>query len=294
MFDTTLTYHYPMSMPGYTKLFNSILASTIWREDDKTRLVWITLLAMADKNGVAEGSIPGLADLARVSIEDCKDALSKLMSPDEYSRTTDNEGRRIKPVEGGWAILNHAKYRAKMSTDERREYNRLKQQEFRQKKPSTRRQKKSMTVNDSQSQNEMSALSAHTKAKAESKAVNTSFAVPACFEKIDGFTAALAGWIEHRKAIKKPVTGLAVQELLDKLSERPNEAISAIKTAILGGWQGFKWSWIDNHNSNGSHRPTTPNNPRVTGTANANMCQQYAGVGRVAEGTGNPPDQPKG
>jgi hypothetical protein len=26
-----------MAMTGYTKLFNSILASTIWREDDKTR-----------------------------------------------------------------------------------------------------------------------------------------------------------------------------------------------------------------------------------------------------------------
>jgi hypothetical protein len=45
---------------------------------------------------------------------------------------------------------------------------------------------------------------------------------------------------------------------------------------------------------NGSHRPTTPNNPRVTGTANANMCQQYAGIGRVSEGTGNPANGPKG
>ena len=43
-------------MPGYTKLFNSILASTIWRADDKTRIVWITLLAMADKHGIVEAS----------------------------------------------------------------------------------------------------------------------------------------------------------------------------------------------------------------------------------------------
>ena len=56
-----------MAMAGYTKLFNSILMSTIWREDDKTRIVWITLLAMADKNGIAETSIPSLADAARVS-----------------------------------------------------------------------------------------------------------------------------------------------------------------------------------------------------------------------------------
>lgn len=123
-----------MNMQGYTKLFNSILASTIWREDDKTRIVWITMLAMADKNGAVEASIPGLADMARVSIAECECALEKLSSPDKYSRTPDNEGRRIEAKSGGWFILNHPKYRAKMGADERREYLRLKQQEQRDKR----------------------------------------------------------------------------------------------------------------------------------------------------------------
>ena len=95
-------------MSGYTKLFNSILASTIWREDDKTRIVWITLLAMAGRDGVADGSIPGLADLARVSVEDCEAALAKLKAPDKYSRSKGNDGRRIRDVDGGWLLLNHA------------------------------------------------------------------------------------------------------------------------------------------------------------------------------------------
>jgi len=30
---------------GYTKLYSSIVASTMWREDDKTRIVFITMLA---------------------------------------------------------------------------------------------------------------------------------------------------------------------------------------------------------------------------------------------------------
>lgn len=125
-----------MNMSGYTKLFNSILASTIWREDDKTRIVWITMLAMADKNGCVEASIPGLADMARVTIAECEAALEKLSSPDKYSRTPDNEGRRIETKLGGWYILNHPKYRAKMGADERREYLRIKQQEQRDKKKS--------------------------------------------------------------------------------------------------------------------------------------------------------------
>ncbi len=121
-------------MTGYTKLFGSIVASTIWREPHTVRIVWITMLAMAGKSGIVEASVPGLADLARVTLDECKEALAALEAPDEYSRTPDNEGRRIEKCDGGWFILNHGKYRAKMSVDERREYLRIKQQESRDKK----------------------------------------------------------------------------------------------------------------------------------------------------------------
>lgn len=120
-------------MAGFTKLFPSLVNSTIWRADDKTRLVWITMLALADRDGVVEASLPGLADAARVSLEECKRALGILMSPDEYSRTKDHEGRRIAEVDGGWRLLNHAKYRWKLSAEERREQARVRQERFRAK-----------------------------------------------------------------------------------------------------------------------------------------------------------------
>ncbi len=109
-------------MNGYTKLFGSIIASTVWRESKETKILWITMLAMADRNGIVEGSIPGLADMARLSIPETEDAMEKLQAPDPYSRTKDNEGRRVAPKGDGWVILNHAKYREKMGQDERREY----------------------------------------------------------------------------------------------------------------------------------------------------------------------------
>jgi hypothetical protein len=105
-------------MPTYTKLFNSIVTSTIWTEDDKTRIVWITMLAMSDKNGEVHASIPGLARVAGVSLQDCEMAIGKLLSPDEYSRTPDNEGRRIAKIDGGWELLNHAKYRLMASRED--------------------------------------------------------------------------------------------------------------------------------------------------------------------------------
>ena len=174
-------------MAGYTKLFNSILMSTIWREDDKTRIVWITLLAMADKNGIAETSIPSLADAARVSFDDCLASLDKLKSPDKYSRTKEHDGRRIQECDGGFLLLNHGKYRAKMSADERREYNRIKQAEWRGSVKSV-----SANVIDKKVS---SALSAHTEAKAASKADTESEAITKAFEEF---------WIVYpRKVAKK-------------------------------------------------------------------------------------------
>jgi hypothetical protein len=118
-------------MSGFTKLHNSILSSTIWREDPVTVKVWITMLAMADADGVVEASIPGLADFARVSIDETKAALTKFLSPDEYSRSKEYEGRRIEVADGGWLILNYDKYRFKLSPEDRKERERTKKQRYR-------------------------------------------------------------------------------------------------------------------------------------------------------------------
>lgn len=142
-------------MTGYTKLFGSIIASSVWRESKETKIVWITMLAMAKKTGVVEASLPGLAVLAGVTLDECQAAIARLSEADPYSRTKDNEGRRIACVDGGWHILNHAKYRAKMSNDERREYLKIKQREFRAKQKGVNTES---TINS---------MSTHTKAEAE-------------------------------------------------------------------------------------------------------------------------------
>jgi hypothetical protein len=106
---------------SFTKLFASITASTIWNEPDHTRIVWITMLAMADRDGYVAASIPGLATLARVPLESCIKAVESFTSPDPWSRTKDNDGRRIVEVDGGWQLLNYDKYRATRSPEDQRE-----------------------------------------------------------------------------------------------------------------------------------------------------------------------------
>lgn len=89
------------------------------------------MLAMCDKRGRVWASIPGLASRAKVTIDETKTALECFLSPDEYSRTQDYEGRKIEVIDGGWSLLNHAKYRALRDEEERRNYKTAKQREYR-------------------------------------------------------------------------------------------------------------------------------------------------------------------
>ena len=109
-------------MPGFTKLFNEIITSSIWSEDDKTRIVWVTMLASCDALGVVRASVSGLAHIARVDKPSCERAIEVLSSPDADSRSPEFDGRRISKVDGGWVILNHTKYRNARNADERKSY----------------------------------------------------------------------------------------------------------------------------------------------------------------------------
>jgi hypothetical protein len=112
--------YYSNVVSGFTKLFSSLIFSTVWREDMHVKVVWITMLAMANRNGDVLASLPGLADAARVSLDQCQDALAKLSGPDPYSRTKEHEGRRVEEIDGGWHLLNYIKYRELRDADERR------------------------------------------------------------------------------------------------------------------------------------------------------------------------------
>lgn len=120
LLDAVSKEHYTDPMAGFTKLFSSIVFSTVWREEMHVKVVWITMLAMANRNGEVLASIPGLADAARVSLQQCEEALALFAAPDTYSRTKEHEGRRIKEIDGGWFLYNYGKHRAVRDADERR------------------------------------------------------------------------------------------------------------------------------------------------------------------------------
>lgn len=114
-------------MPGaFVKLYSTILDSSVWSEEPCTRLVWITLLAMADPDGFVEAAVPGLARRANVPLEACETALTRLMAPDAHSKSQEHDGRRVESVERGWRILNYTAYRELRTEKQVKEAARLK------------------------------------------------------------------------------------------------------------------------------------------------------------------------
>jgi len=120
-------------MPGFTKLHSTLIGSTVWQEDKDTKIAWVTLLALANRNGEVWASVPGLARFAGLTISETEQALAKFLAPDPYSRTSEREGRRVELIEGGWRLLNYEKYRCTPDDEQARENNRIRQQRWRDK-----------------------------------------------------------------------------------------------------------------------------------------------------------------
>ncbi len=121
-------------MSGFTKLFADIVTSTVWQEPNDCRVLWITILALKDEVNICRATVPALAKICNITIEECEGYLTKFQEPDPYSRSQEFEGRRIQSVDGGWYVLNGEKYRQLLRHAERREYVREKVAAHRAKK----------------------------------------------------------------------------------------------------------------------------------------------------------------
>lgn len=96
----------------YNKLYAKIVHSSIWLSPDPHRIAWITFLALMDQDGFVNLASPAnLAHVARLSIEDAKEAVLAFESPDPLDSGQEHEGRRIEKVPGGYMVLNAVRYR---------------------------------------------------------------------------------------------------------------------------------------------------------------------------------------
>jgi hypothetical protein len=107
---------------AFVKLFSTITESSLWSQGKDTRLLFVTMLAKADQTGFVEASLPGLARVANLTLQETEAALSDLEGPDKHSKNPDHDGRRVARMEGGWLILNYTIYRERRNDEERQAY----------------------------------------------------------------------------------------------------------------------------------------------------------------------------
>lgn len=124
----------------YAKLFASIYQGTL-RGNTHGLVVFTNMLAHADKDGWVDMHPRAIAEEVGLTVEQVQEAINELESPDPESRSPEENGRRIVRMDEhrawGWIVVNHAKYRAIRSEEDRREQNRIAQERWRNKnKPS--------------------------------------------------------------------------------------------------------------------------------------------------------------
>lgn len=152
----------------YAKLFTSIYQGTL-RGNSHGLLVFTNLLAHADREGFADIHPRAISEEVGLTLEEVKAAIAVLESPDDESRSPEEQGRRIVRMDEhriwGWKIVNYVKYRSIRDEDDRREQNRIAQANWRAKQADSKQRKpESATVKACSDE------SAHTEAEAEAEA----------------------------------------------------------------------------------------------------------------------------
>ncbi len=120
-------------MNTWAPLWNGIVDSSIWDEQDYVIKVFLTMMAIKDADHIVRCSAYQLGRKARKSESEVLDALKILSSPDtKRLEKQEFQGRRIKAVEEGWLVLNGEKYRALVQLEMRRARNRRAQKRYRE------------------------------------------------------------------------------------------------------------------------------------------------------------------
>lgn len=112
---------------GFVKIYGDrLLNSTLWEEAPEVRLVFISMLAIADRAGFVDcpAGVPTLARRINLPTDYIERALAILEAPDPRSRSKSEEGRRLLRKDGGWLVvtyMDHREYRThKQEADRKR------------------------------------------------------------------------------------------------------------------------------------------------------------------------------
>ena len=99
----------------YGKIFDSIYEGTLYGQWEAL-VTFQQLIVLCDADGMIDMTPQAIAARTSIPLKIIQKGIKILEAPDPFSRTPDEEGRRIELIDGhrpwGWHIVNHEKYRA--------------------------------------------------------------------------------------------------------------------------------------------------------------------------------------
>jgi hypothetical protein len=267
----------------YGKLFASMYDGTLYGQWQAI-VTLQQLVILADKDGVVDMTPPAIAARTSIPREIIEEGLEQLSGADKYSRSEEEDGRRIVLIDPdrpwGWRIVNYAKYRDMRSAEDRKAYMR---EYMQNKRKQSCKQQKLTEVNSKQPLT----MLANTDTDTDTDTKNThtpkrtkSLAHPECVSE-----QAWQDLLTHRKNLKAPLTATAwnaIAKEIDKAGLTPDAGIAEM---LARGWRGFKAEWLEGKNEKPGRNYEQPEDRRRRELADY-IARAEGGAG-VAETGGN-------
>lgn len=112
----------------YGKLFASMYDGSLYG-NWKAIVTFQQMIVLCGPDGVVDMTPQALAARTSIPLEVITDGIAVLEAPDQYSRSPQEDGRRIERLDDhrpwGWRIVNYRKYRLMVSAEEKREADRV-------------------------------------------------------------------------------------------------------------------------------------------------------------------------
>ena len=224
----------------YGKIFDSMYEGTLYGNWEAI-VTFQQMIVLCDADGIVDMTPQAMAARTSIPLDIIRKGIAVLEAPDEYSRTPDQEGRRIELIDShrpwGWHIVNHEKYSRLQDADTIRAQTRERVRKHRESKRSGNDEQHDVTDGNAQKRHTDTNTNTDTDTK---KRKGARSALPPLNPRPDWLPAAWDDYESHRKGPKW--TELARQKAVEQLEawHRSGYDLRAIiNTSIANGWTGL-------------------------------------------------------
>lgn len=231
--------------------------STLAKHSSDTRICFLALLQLADKEGFVDETLSTVSDFASLPIESTQGAIFALEQPDPHSRTEDFDGRRLIPGPdgAGWVVVNYRLYREKIAAlkqgEARREY---------MKQYMRARRRQALTP-----VNSVNFVKPVKERRGERKEREEGTKTPSLPPELDSprFRSTWKDWEAHRKEIRHPLKSTTRAKQLSKLATYGESgAIERLERSMANGWTGFDFDPDKGSSATKGRRPLETDDTR--------------------------------